>query len=100
MLNFIDSSALMTFVINSKTGEATGEFYIKKITSASQTITNITTFTKEEENVGDMIISDYLIIEGRNYLNSNGEITLNECKKIFSNESLENVLILFENMYL
>ena len=53
-----------------------------------------------EQNVGDMIRSDYLIIEGRNYLNSDGGITENNCKVITSNEHLENVLIFYQNMYL
>ena len=53
-----------------------------------------------EENVGDMIRSNYLIIEGRDYLNSNGEIDINNCHQITTNETLKNVWVGYNNMYL
>lgn len=98
MKTFIDLNTPIKFSINSKTGEATGVFSVKVLMNASETIENAT-FHSIKENVGDMILSDYLIIEGRNYLNSVGEITTANCKKISSNESLTDVLIFFENMY-
>ena len=92
---FSNDSPSATFIINSKTGEALGRFSINMasdVTGASyQTI---------EQNAGDMVRSDYLVIEGRNYFNSDGEIDLNNCKKIQSNESLTNVLVFFQNVYL
>lgn len=90
-----NDSPSVTFIINSKTGEALGRFSIN--TDASVTSTSYTTI---EQNVGDMVRSNYLTIEGRNYLNSNGEITTADCKKIQSNESLTDVLVFFQNMYL
>lgn len=89
----------ITFIINSKTGESKGHFYVKVLEDINDSI-NKSDFSEIEENVGDMIRSDYLTIDERNYLNSNGEIVLNNCYKITSNESLTNVLFLYENMYL
>jgi len=84
---------LVTFIINSKTGEAIGDFTIKY----RNDIENIEDKTIKQ-NVGDMIRSDYLIIEGRDYLNENGEI--NQCHEITTNEELSNMLVLYENMFL
>ena len=92
---FSNNSPSVTFIINSKTGEALGRFSINMSTDV--TATNYQTI---EQNVGDMIRSDYLTIEGRNYFNSDGEIDLENCKKIQSNESLTNVLVFFQNVYL
>lgn len=98
MASFFDLNTPFTFIIDSKTGEAIGNFSIK-ILSAGQDI-SLAQFYTIKENVGDMICSDYLIIEGRDYLNSDGEITEENCHEILSNEHLLNVLILFKNMYL
>ena len=83
-----------TFYINSKTGEAIGTFKINMGTPESPDYIEI------EENVGDMIRSNYLIIEGRDYLNSNGEIDINNCHQITTNETLKNVWVGYNNMYL
>ena len=99
MKSFVNTSFPMVFSINSKTGEATGTFSVKVLRTAATSINNAS-YQLVEENVGDMICSDYLTIEGRNYLNSDGEITLENCKKITSNENLTNVLVFFNNMYL
>ena len=47
-----------------------------------------------------MVCSDYLTIEGRNYLNSDGAIVPENCHIITSNESLTDVLVFYQNMYL
>lgn len=99
MKSFIDVNSYMTFIINSKNGTATGKFFVKVLEGASDSIDK-STFTEIEENIGDMIRSDYLTLDERNYLNSNGEIVLENCYKITSNESLTNVLFLYEDMYL
>lgn len=99
MKSFIDTNSVMTFIINSKTGAATGKFFVKVLEGPSDSIDK-SIFTEVEENVGDMIRSDYLFLDERNYLNSNGEIVLGNCYKITSNESLTNVLFLYEDMYL
>jgi len=96
---FINKNEDIKFTIDSKTGEAKGSFSVKQLKNSSETVENAH-FYEVEENVGDMIISDYLTIEGRNYLNSDGEISQFDCKEITSNEDLTNVLIFFKNMYL
>ena len=100
MKRFISTELPMTFIFNSKTGEAEGTFYVKILNTLAATVTNVNTATEIKENVGDMICSDYLTIEGRDYLNSDGEITLENCHIITSNEKLTNVLVLYQNMYL
>ena len=97
MRNFFDNENLtVKFEINSKTGEAIGTFRVNTLVAGS----NNNNFTTIKQNVGDMICSDYLVIKGRNYLNSNHKISVNNCHKITSNESLTNVLVFFKNMYL
>jgi len=98
MRKLFEENAFVTFTIDSKTGKAIGDFKIR--VSSSKEIDINSNPIPIKENVGDMICSEYLTIEGRNYLNSNGEISLENCKKIISNEELTNVLVLFDNMYL
>jgi hypothetical protein len=109
---FEKDNPTVTFMIDSKTGEARGIFKIN--TTLNSESENSSNAQQEEEensesgnnyltltqNIGDMICSDYLIIKGRNYLNSNQGININNCHKITSNESLTNVLVFFKNMYL
>lgn len=83
----------ITFTIDSKTGEAIGRFSIRTVYGSS-------TLTTIEENVGDMLRSKYLVIEGRDSLDFSQEMSTSNCKTITSNEQLENVLIFFKNMYL
>ena len=100
MSSFINQNKYITFTIDSKTGEAKGSFSVRQLRTTKDKVDDDASFYEVKENVGDMIISDYLIIEGRNYLNSNGEISSSDCKEITSNEDLTNVLIFFKNMYL
>ena len=87
----------VTFVFDSKTGEAYGDFSVNTFISDVTTDDNYNTVRL---NVGDMIRSDYIIVQGRDTLSNNGEIVLNNCHKITSNEALTNVLVFFKNMYL
>lgn len=96
--SFINPEVPATFIINSKTGEAVGHFSVKVKTNTIN-VSN-TPYTEVTENIGDMIRSDYLVLEERNQFNENGEITLNNCYKITSDLQLTNVLFLYENMYL
>ena len=98
MSTFLDKNTPFTFIINSKTGETTGIFSVR-ILNAGLSFENASYYTVKE-NVGDMICSDYLIIEGRDYLNPDGRITEENCHQISSNENLLNVLVFFKNMYL
>ena len=86
----------ITFIIDSKTGEAIGEFQIQELSNGG----SVQLLRTVSENVGDMIRSKYLVIEGRDYLNSNGGIDLGNCHQITSNESLTDVLVFYKNMYL
>lgn len=96
---FINPNVPATFIINSKTGEAVGHFSVKVKTDTDDDLDNVQ-YQEITENIGDMIRSDYLVLEEKNQLNSNGEITLNNCYKITSDLQLTNVLFLYENMYL
>lgn len=100
MATFINPEYSMVFTVNSKTGSAIGRFQIKMLTSSASTVSNTTSYTTVEENVGDMVVSDYLILEGKDHLDANGNLTLANCKRISSNENLTNVYVLFNNMYL
>lgn len=78
------------FIFDSKTGEATGTFNLY-INSENKEIT---------QNVGDMVRSNYLIIDKRNKLDENGDIIIENCTEISTNENLTDFLILYRNMYL
>lgn len=85
-----------TFQFNSKTGEAKGWF---------NCLTTKEPVDGEEiiENVGDMVLGKYLIIDERNHLNEYGLVVAggenNNCTKITTNESLSKFMILYTNMY-
>ena len=87
----------MTFIFNSKTGEAIMK---TKVRVATDNDIEKSELKEIVENVGDMVCSDYLTIENRNFLNSNGKIDLVNCKKISSDLELSNVLVFYRNMYL
>lgn len=92
MKNFFKDDYKVTFIINSKTGESIGIFNIK--VKSNNGVEEKTV----EQNIGDMIRSNYLVIEGRDYLNENGRIE--KCHQISTNEELTDMLIFYENMYL
>lgn len=93
---FINENQPMKFLFNSATGEAKGTFFIALVDNNNITSNDIV-YTEIIENVGDMILSKYLVLEERNYLNANGE--LENLTTISSNENLSNFLIFFDNMY-
>jgi len=90
------------FVFDSETGTSKVYFYINKFRnpkiediaeanqSEEETATNtvITTSAYENENAGDMVRSNYLMIEDRNMPGENGEINENNCLKIFTDANL------------
>ena len=82
-----------TFIFNSATGEAIGKF--ERESSGSTAALNI------EENVGDMVCGDYLVIEEQNHL-INGQISSDDCYQITTDYpgGLQNFTILYNNMYL
>lgn len=93
----------ITFTFNSETGEATGLFKYRLVDSPSNVIS-----TPVEEDVGDMLRSNYIIIRDRNYPTSNGSIVKwtidnKEYSHIVYHDvdtPLTNLSILYKNMYL
>ena len=104
-----------TFSFDSNTGKAIGKIGIRLPTN---TLPNGAAEWADfgnpiilEEDVGDMVRSEYLIIEDRNYPNSNGEIvrweSTNNITKAYSHRiyhdvtgGLDNIFIEYKNMYL
>ena len=92
-----------TFTFNSKTGEATGIFsYYPNGTTLS---------SDQKEDVGDMLKSNYIFIEDRNYPTAEGKIEswadTNDITRSYSHRirhdvtnGLTNIQILYKNMYL
>jgi len=82
-----------TFIFDSATGQATGSFECAAIGGAT---------TIYEENVGDMVCSDYLVIRDRNVLGEDHQLTNNQCISITSDYpgTLSNFIILYDYMYL
>lgn len=83
MIYFVKNNTPIEFTFNSETGEAIGTFSVAKeykesrITDEEQVISIITVaneYEELEENIGDMVRSDYLIIKERNYPTSEGYI--------------------------
>ena len=92
--------------IDSETGVAEAEFDIKVMrvsvdnsnenTGISTKLTN----AHIKENIGDMICSDYLIIDERTLPNANGSITPDDCLQITTDCDLNNLQIIYNYMYL
>lgn len=87
---------LAAFSFNSKTGESTGIFSCLTPDSSEKGEQVI-------ENVGDMVLSEYLIIDEQNHLSENRLVIAggenNNCTPITTNEQLFNLSILYNNMY-
>lgn len=90
-----------SFIFDSETGKARGTFKYRLISSPSN-------FTEVEEDVGDMLRSNYIIIRDRNYATENGQIVAwknnhpEYSHRIYHNinAALTNLQILYKNMYL
>ena len=96
-----------TFTFNSETGEAMGEFRYRTFTEDGSS----SSLTKQIEDVGDMLRSNYIIIRDRNYPSEDGFITKwldeNEITKQYSHRvyhtsdvPLTSLQIRYRNMYL
>ena len=110
--NFLQSE----FTFDSKTGTAIGELKYRvpnsEIPSANEWNTYCyNTLTTHEEDVGDMICSNYLIIEDQNYPTEDGHIkawegasdTTRSYSHIIQHDvekGLQHVFIKYQNMYL
>ena len=92
------------FSFNAETGEALGTFYYRNIDGDNFTMQPV-------EDVGDMLKSNYIIIQDRNYPTSDGRIiawiNTNDVTRQYSHyiqhdveDGLENLQILYKNMYL
>ena len=107
------------FVFNSKNGEALGTLVYRIASNTIATthndwLLNAGTISSAgiEENVGDMVRSNYLIIRDRNYPNTDGYICAYELNNPVTykyshilyhdveGNGLENVFIKYQNMYL
>ena len=68
----------VTVKFNSKTGEAIGTFTYRKPTDNIPNINNIATYgtivENAQEDVGDMLYSNYIVIRERNYPTVNGQV--------------------------
>lgn len=111
-----------TFLFNSETGEAKGTFRYRKISILPQIGSGNTwdlaawgqaqdgNFDEIEEDVGDMLRSNYIIIQDRNYPDEFGKIvgwSDTEVGRKYShriihdvNTPLTNLSIIYKNMYL
>ena len=104
----------VTFTFNSQTGEAKGQFNYRTVGSAVQSNTSFLTYQsntigiQREEDVGDMLRSNYIILRDRNIPTDEGYVTeWNSQNKLYSHRmyhdisgSIHNVSILYKNMYL
>jgi len=106
----------VTFTFNSETGAAKGRFQYREVTSAIAD--SMATWENyglnenfREEDVGDMLRSNHIIIRDRNYATDNGRIMnwsgATEKTKSYSHcithdigTPLTNFSILYKNMYL
>lgn len=107
MWNFLKDNGTIqpvTFTFNSETGEALGTFSYQVIQNNGSTV--LTTVT---EDVGDMLRSNYIILRDRNQPNAaHGTISAwtsghkEYSHKLYHNcrVPLENISILYKNMYL
>lgn len=100
----------MTFTFNSETGEAIGQFKYRtfEIASIAPTWATYGNLTEVEEDVGDMLRSNYIIIRDRNYPTSSGAIVkwtsdnkqYSHCIYHDVDYPLSNLSIIYKNMYL
>ena len=85
----------VTCKFDSKTGEAIAFYHIHNLEGNG--------YIDIEENVGDMVKSNYLIIDGRCYPNSKGWIQKWVCHSVTTDfpaaQPLKNLTINFKNMY-
>ena len=96
----------ITCSFNSKDGTATVQYNIRAADVSPNSINSLNDINNIsridiEENAGDMVKSNYLIIDGRCYPSSNGYITKRECIKITTDfvQPLTGLSISFQNMY-
>ena len=102
----------VTFTFNSENGEATGKFKYRTVNNSSssnfQTYQASTINNVKEEDVGDMLRSNYIILRDRNTPTDDGYITeWTVANKLYSHRiyhnmssSVSNLSILYKNMYL
>ena len=98
----------ITFTFDSKTGAATGIFSYRR--STGDTLNDYAIVENKEEDVGDMLYSNYIIIRDRNYPSSDGKILawrdttegVTYSHKLVHDvpTALTNLQILYRNMYL
>ena len=107
MSNFLKNSSGIVqdieFTFNSETGSATGKFKYRLVSNQTNVIS-----TPVEEDVGDMLRSNYIILRDRNVPTADGyvkewEVNEKQCShRIYHNlpNEVRNISILYKNMYL
>ena len=107
MSTFLKNSSgncpLWKFTFNSETGEAIAEIYYRTVNNPNTLISS-----PAIEDVGDMLLSNYIIIRDRNYPTANGAIVQWEAgaktqsHRIYHDyaSGLELIQIIYKNMYL
>lgn len=93
------------FSFDSKTGKSFGQITVR-VAENDQYINNIASYPTRvvEENTGDMLRSNYIILKTRNYPDSRGHINNEQCTKISTDYptscgGLQDFLITYKNMY-
>ena len=107
---FLPDDATAAFKFNSKTGEATGTFNVRKLAdnyvassnSAALDAVDSSSIISVTENVGDMVYNKYLYLNDRNYINDDGMITENDCTPINTDypSDLNDFELKYKYMYL
>ena len=115
LLNISGDIYPATFTFNSETGSAVGQLQYRKITSSvpgneAAWSTYGTPAQSVEEDVGDMLKSNYIAIQDRNYPTTDGKIVAWQdtveghqySHRIYHDVDggLRNIQILYKNMYL
>jgi len=98
---FFDSKHGTATVTYSGIRKANNTLVFKQV--ENKTVVSNCSIVPEVQNAGDMVKSDYLIIEGRCYPSFSGYISSDECHVIKTNfdseHPLTNVVLTFQNMY-
>lgn len=94
--SFLSTHSTMQVIINCKTGEVEGHFG-----SLSPEYGTMVFSEELTENAADMIRSNYLVIEGKDYFNARGQITQENVHEISFNgaQPLENFSIQYKYRY-
>lgn len=89
-----------SFVFDSETGKSYVTMPIKVLTTDTTSITFTDNYIYEENNAGNILRSNYLILDERTLPNNENKITLNECLRLSSNCEINKFIIKYKYRYL